>query len=173
MSAGATALLLGFQSPGLGATPTDVGVAAASPAASTSAEPCASVSPATSPTASLAPAGSPTASGVPCVPVASPAASAPVAVDQVLVGQVVQTRYGDIQVQITVNGTQITDVQALQLPHDRDYSAQISDYVEPYLRQMALQAQSAQIDVISGATYTSEGYAMSLQSALDQMATVQ
>jgi uncharacterized protein with FMN-binding domain len=103
------------------------------------------------------------------VPAASPVASTPVAVDQVIVGQVVQTRYGDIQVQITVNGTQITDVQALQLPRDRDYSAQISDYVEPYLRQMALQAQSARIDVISGATYTSEGYAMSLQSAIDQL----
>ncbi len=90
---------------------------------------------------------------------ASPAPSAPVAIAQVYTGQVVQTRFGDIQVQITVLGTQITDVQALQLPNDRHYSAQISDYVEPYLRQMALQAQSAQIDLISGATYTSEGYA--------------
>ena len=52
-------------------------------------------------------------------------------------------------------------------PYDRQYSAEISDYVAPYLRQMALEAQSADIDLISGATYTSDGYARSLQSALD------
>ena len=53
-------------------------------------------------------------------------------------------------------------------PTTGSYSAEISDYVAPYLRQMALQAQSANIDLISGATYTSDGYARSLQSALRQ-----
>ncbi len=71
-----------------------------------------------------------------------------------------------MQVEVTISGGKITDVQALQLPNDRQYSAEISDYVAPYLRQMALQAQSANIDLISGATYTSDGYARSLQSAL-------
>ncbi len=58
---------------------------------------------------------------------------------------------------MTLSGSKIIDVQALQLPNDRQYSAEISDYVAPYLRQMALQAQSANIDIISGATYTSDG----------------
>ena len=64
----------------------------------------------------------------------------------------------------------IVDVQALQLPYDRSYSARISRIVEPMLRDEALQAQSANVELISGATYTSTGYAMSLQSALDQIA---
>ena len=82
-------------------------------------------------------------------------------------GKVVDTRYGPVQVEVTIQGDKITDVQALQLPNDRQYSAQISDYVAPYLRKMVLQAQSANIDIISGATYTSTGYARSVQSALN------
>ena len=72
------------------------------------------------------------------------------------------------QVQVTVSNGTITDVKALQLPFDRRRSAEISQYVEPYLRSEALQAQSAQIDLISGATYTSDSYAHSLQSAIDK-----
>ena len=60
----------------------------------------------------------------------------------------------------------ITDVQALALPVG-GHSGQISNIVAPMLRSEALAAQSASIDVISGATYTSRGYATSLQSALD------
>jgi uncharacterized protein with FMN-binding domain len=85
---------------------------------------------------------------------------------QVIDGRVINTRFGPVQVEVTITGGRIVDVQALQLPYDRRYSAEISDYVAPYLRQMALQAQSANIDLISGATYTSDGYARSLQSAL-------
>ncbi len=88
---------------------------------------------------------------------------------QVIDGKVVNTRYGPIQVEITVKNGKLTDVQALQLPYDRQYSQEISQYVEPYLRREALQAQSANIDLISGATYTSDGYARSLQSALRQV----
>jgi uncharacterized protein with FMN-binding domain len=83
-------------------------------------------------------------------------------------GQVVSTQFGNVQVQITVSGGKITDVQALQLPSDRQRSAEISQYVAPILRSEALQAQSAQISLISGATFTSEAYAQSLQSALQQ-----
>ena len=53
-------------------------------------------------------------------------------------------------------------------PFDRERSQYISQQAEPYLRQEALQAQSAQIDLVSGATYTSYSYAQSLQSALDK-----
>jgi len=85
-------------------------------------------------------------------------------------GQLVQTRFGPVQVQVTIAGGKISDVTALQLPNDRQRSAEISQIVEPMLRSEALTAQSAQIDLVSGATYTSDGYAQSLQSALDQAA---
>jgi uncharacterized protein with FMN-binding domain len=83
-------------------------------------------------------------------------------------GQDVPNQFGDVQVQVTWSGGRITDVKALQLPFDRARSAEISQAVEPYLREEALQAQSAQIDLISGATYTSISYARSLQSAIDK-----
>ncbi len=73
-----------------------------------------------------------------------------------------------MQVRVTLQGTRITDVEALHLPSDRERSAEISDFAGPRLRQEALKAQSANIDTVSGATYTSEGYRQSLQSALDQ-----
>jgi uncharacterized protein with FMN-binding domain len=84
-----------------------------------------------------------------------------------ITGPVVGTDYGSVQVQVTLQGSRIVDVQALQLPSDRSRSARISQYAGPKLRQEALQAQSANIDVVSGASYTSEGYAQSLQGALD------
>lgn len=86
-----------------------------------------------------------------------------------LTGSVVPTRYGDVQVAVVVSGTQITDVKALQLPYDRARSLEISDQVAPILRQEVLDAQNAQIDAVSGATFTSYGYAQSLQAALDQL----
>ena len=92
----------------------------------------------------------------------------PATAKQVLTGQEVDTQFGPTQVQVTVAGGKIVAVKALQLPYDRQRSAQISQIVEPYLHDEALQAQSANIDLISGATYTSMAYAQSLQSALDQ-----
>ena len=64
-------------------------------------------------------------------------------------------------------GGKLTDVVALELPTGRR-SGQISNYAAPILRQEALQAQSAKIDLVSGATYTSDAYTQSLQAALDQ-----
>jgi uncharacterized protein with FMN-binding domain len=84
-------------------------------------------------------------------------------------GQAVQIPFGVVQVQVTLQGGKITDVQALQMPSDQRHSSEISSYAAPQLRSEVLQAQSAQIDTISGATYTSEGYIQSLQSALDQV----
>ena len=66
-----------------------------------------------------------------------------------------------------VAGGKVSDVVALALPTGRR-SGQISDYAAPILRQEALQAQSANINLVSGATYTSDAYAQSLQAALDQ-----
>jgi len=86
----------------------------------------------------------------------------------VIAGKAVRTPFGLVQVSLTIDGSGIADVKAMQLPFDRSYSARISRVVEPILRDEALQAQSADIGLISGATYTSTGYAMSLQSAIDQ-----
>jgi uncharacterized protein with FMN-binding domain len=84
-------------------------------------------------------------------------------------GSAVQIPFGTVQVKITLQNGQITDVQALQMPADQRRSSEISQYAAPQLRSEVLSAQSAQIDTISGATYTSEGYIQSLQSALDQV----
>ncbi|MFS2031697.1 MULTISPECIES: FMN-binding protein [unclassified Curtobacterium] len=83
-------------------------------------------------------------------------------------GDTTQTRYGPVQVQITVAKGTITDVTALQLTNSDGRSVQISQQAAPILRQEALQAQSAQIQSVSGATFTSEGYTTSLQSAIDK-----
>ncbi|MFI5258214.1 MAG: FMN-binding protein [Candidatus Limnocylindrales bacterium] len=83
-------------------------------------------------------------------------------------GDAVQTPFGTVQVQVTIQSGTITDVQALQLPTGGGHTQEVSAYAGPQLRNEALQAQSAQIDTISGATYTSEGYIQSLQSALSQ-----
>jgi uncharacterized protein with FMN-binding domain len=82
-------------------------------------------------------------------------------------GSVVDTQFGPVQVRIDVAAGRIADVVALELPTGR-HSGQISTYAAPILRQEALQAQSARIDTVSGATYTSDAYAQSLQAALDK-----
>jgi len=82
-------------------------------------------------------------------------------------GPVVNTQYGPVQVRVTLQSGRIVDVAALQLPNDRSGSVEISNYAAPRLHDEALQAQSAKIDVVNGATYTSRGYIQSLQAALD------
>jgi uncharacterized protein with FMN-binding domain len=86
-----------------------------------------------------------------------------------LTGNAVDTPYGTVQVQLTVQNGVITDATALHLPSGGGHTGQISSYAGPQLRSEVLAAQSAQIDTISGATYTSQGYIQSLQSALDQI----
>jgi uncharacterized protein with FMN-binding domain len=83
-------------------------------------------------------------------------------------GPVVQTPFGDVQVRAVLSSGKLVDVVALQTPSDRTRSQEIAQYAVPILRSEALAAQSAQINAVSGATYTSEGYAQSLQAALDQ-----
>ena len=84
-------------------------------------------------------------------------------------GDAVDTRYGPAQVKVTVADGKITSIEAVQLQGNDPRSVQISSSAEPVLQQEALAAQSADIDVVSGATYTSESYAQSLQSALDKL----
>lgn len=81
-------------------------------------------------------------------------------------GDVEDTRYGPVQVQVTVRAGRVTAVQALQYPSGDGRSQQINAYAIPILNEEALRAGSAHISMISGATYTSDGYVASLQSAL-------
>lgn len=83
-------------------------------------------------------------------------------------GDAVSTRWGPVQVQVTVASGKVTDVQAVVYPSDNPRDQEINAYALPVLRSEALAAQSAQIDTVSGATVTSVGYLQSLQSALDK-----
>jgi uncharacterized protein with FMN-binding domain len=117
-------------------------------------------------------ANDPTSS--PPTTVAPRAASSPtpstttVPVERRVTGADVPNRFGDVQVQAVFVGNKLVDVLPVVLPSDRPRSQRISDAAAPILRQEALAAQGARIQLVSGATYTSEGYAQSLQSALDQ-----
>ncbi|BFU44402.1 FMN-binding protein [Krasilnikovia sp. MM14-A1004] len=82
-------------------------------------------------------------------------------------GSVVQTRWGPIQVTISVSGGKITDVAVPTYPSGNHRDEEINAYALPALRQATMSAQSADIDTVSGATVTSDGYRQSLQSALD------
>jgi uncharacterized protein with FMN-binding domain len=83
-------------------------------------------------------------------------------------GTAEQTRYGIVQVKVTVSSKKITNVSFVQLTAFDGRSQQINSDAAPILLQQTLQAQSANIQGVSGASYTSEGYVQSLQSALDQ-----
>ena len=83
-------------------------------------------------------------------------------------GETVRTRWGPVQVQITVSNGKISDISTLQYPNGDRRSMMISSQVIPWLQQEALQAQSANISGIGGATYTSGGFINSLASALQK-----
>lgn len=118
-----------------------------------------------SPLSQPSPTPSPSAaSGSPAPPSPSPSASPKLS--GTFTGQDFPNRYGDVQVKLTVTDGKITDVQPIQMPTDRAESAYITQQVTPWLHDEVIQAQSARIDIISGATYTSESYAQSVESAL-------
>jgi len=83
-------------------------------------------------------------------------------------GSAADTMYGPVQVRITVSGGKLTHVDVLQVPDNGRYESEIVADALPILQSEALSAQSANIDIVSGATFTSQGYAQSLQSALNQ-----
>jgi uncharacterized protein with FMN-binding domain len=85
----------------------------------------------------------------------------------VYTGPAVGTPFGAVQVQVAIADGILQDVTAIQLPSGDRHSLRLSQRAEPILRESALQAQSAQVDVVTGATYTSLAYARSLQAALD------
>jgi uncharacterized protein with FMN-binding domain len=83
-------------------------------------------------------------------------------------GAVAQTQWGPVQVQLTVSAGKITDVSVVQYPNGNGKDDEINSYALPILTQETVDSQSAGIDMVSGATVTSDGYVESLQSALDQ-----
>ncbi len=83
-------------------------------------------------------------------------------------GSVADAHWGNIQVKAIIQNGKITDVQFVQYPNDRNRSIQINNYADPQLTQEAIQAQSAQVDVVSGATDSSDAFIQSLSDALAQ-----
>ncbi|MER5205999.1 FMN-binding protein [Streptomyces sp. NPDC002825] len=175
----------GLSTPVASAAPADAGTAS-----SATASPSASVSASASPSASTRASGSASPSAVPSASRTTTAptkASAPTAsrttsgttstpgstsggstTTRSVAGATISTQYGSVQVQITVKGSTITGVTALRSPSSTPRSKEISADAIPQLNQRTLAAQSANIDSVSGATYTSAGYRQSLQSALDR-----
>lgn len=98
-----------------------------------------------------------------------PAAATAPAHPVTVTGNVEQTPYGPVQVSVTFAGKTITAVKELQSPNDRGRSIEINSYAAPLLRKEVLKSQSGHVDAVSGATYTSEGYARSVQSAIDRL----
>jgi uncharacterized protein with FMN-binding domain len=113
-------------------------------------------------------AASPTPSAPSPTNAATPAAPTATAAGGSFTGSSVSTPYGSVQIQIVVANHKITDVKALHLTDDGGRSVQISNGAAPILRSEVLSSQSAQVSSVSGATYTSDAYLTSLQSALDQ-----
>ncbi|MFI6077365.1 FMN-binding protein [Actinoplanes sp. NPDC051343] len=102
---------------------------------------------------------------VPTTPSTSSSASS--TATKTYTGSTASTRWGDVQVTITVTDGKITDVAVPVYPSGNGKDQEINAYALPVLRQETLAAQNANIDTVSGATVTSDGYLQSLQSALD------
>jgi uncharacterized protein with FMN-binding domain len=101
---------------------------------------------------------------------AAPTTAAPsrAATSKTVTGSVADTRWGPVQVQLTIAAKKITDVSVVQYPNGNGRDQEINSQALPILIQETLDKQSASIDMVSGATVTSDGYLQSLQSALDQ-----
>jgi uncharacterized protein with FMN-binding domain len=121
--------------------------------------PSASPTPTTSPSVSTSPKTSTSPTSEPATSTAGAA--------ETYAGSVASTRWGNVQVTITVTDGKITDVAVPVYPSENHKDQEINAYALPVLRQETLAAQSANIDTVSGATVTSDGYLQSLQAALD------
>jgi uncharacterized protein with FMN-binding domain len=120
---------------------------------------------------SAAPSTSGTSAGTsaaPPNPSKSRSSSSSASASRTIAGDAIQTQYGVVQVQVTVSGTKITNASFLQLTAYDGRSQEINSYAAPILLQETLAAQNANIDTVSGASYTTAGYEQSLQSALDK-----
>lgn len=112
----------------------------------------------------------PVVSGSTATPTPSPAPAANRGKykDGVYTGSAADAFYGNIQVRATITSGRISKVDFLQYPNDRGHSIEINQYAMPILQQEAISAQSASVDIVSGATDTSQAFIQSLSSALSQ-----
>jgi uncharacterized protein with FMN-binding domain len=117
----------------------------------------------------LAPAAGPPPADRPAAAAGASAPIRPPLRDGTATGPHVETFYGPVQIRITVVDGTITEVVEVQLPFVHLHSRWIKDNIVPQLRQRVLTAQSSDVDLVSGATYTGGGYKMSLQGAIDQL----
>jgi uncharacterized protein with FMN-binding domain len=127
----------------------------------------------TTPTSSPSGAGSgtstTTAAGSSTTPGSASTSTTTAAGTRTALGADVQYRYGELELQVTATGGRITNVQpAIDTAFD-PRSGQVNSYAEPLLQSQTLQAQSANINGVSGATFTSQAYVQSLQAALDKL----
>lgn len=83
-------------------------------------------------------------------------------------GTVANAYYGNVQVKVTISSGKITSVNFLQYPNDNPNSSYISSQATPYLKQEAIQAQTANVNIITGATFTSQAFMQTMASALSQ-----
>jgi uncharacterized protein with FMN-binding domain len=116
-------------------------------------------------------ATSTTASPTATTPVATASGSSPTTglyKDGTYTGSVADAYYGNVQVSAIVSGGKITAVNFLQHPNSRSTSVAINQQAMPYLQQEAIQAQSSNVQVVSGATYTSQAFMQSLTSIISQ-----
>lgn len=88
--------------------------------------------------------------------------------DGTYTGSVADAQWGNVQVKVVIQSGKITDVTFLQYPNERDRSVMINQYADPQLINEAIQAQNANVDVVTGATDTSEAFIQSLTDALSQ-----
>ncbi|WP_329500515.1 FMN-binding protein [Kitasatospora herbaricolor] len=117
--------------------------------------------------------GTPAPAATSAPAVSAPAPSAPSAqattgASRSVTGDAANTRYGAVQVKVTLDGSRISKIDVIRYPNRDRRDQEINSFALPQLNQEAITAQSAHIDAVSGATYTSDGYTRSLQSALDQ-----
>lgn len=102
-------------------------------------------------------------------PTTSATAATTRATTKTITGDSIDTRFGPVQVRITVTNGKITSATAIDYPTDTPRDQQINAYAIPTLNQEAVGSTTANINMVSGATYTSDGYLQSLQSALDKV----
>lgn len=159
---------LGSPAASQAALPTHRPLARASAAARATTSPRATGSPAATRPAATSPSSRRTASPRPAAATRVAAKPSPTAPATVTVnGAPADTQYGPVQVQISVRGGHIVAARALEYPSGSSRDQDINSQAIPQLDDEAVQADSAAIDTVSGATYTSDGYRQSLQSALD------
>ncbi|HET6296655.1 MAG TPA: FMN-binding protein [Kribbella sp.] len=111
--------------------------------------------------------GTPSASPTPHVSPSARPGKSPAPTTVKVNGAAADTDYGPVQVQLSMRGSKILSATAIAYPQGSNRDQAINSYAIPILQQDTLAKQSANVDTVSGATYTSEGYRQSLQSALD------